>query len=52
MAQPLRALTLLQQDMGLNPSTPIAAHNYLQLHFHWMQDPHTGISAGKTPVHM
>jgi len=52
LAQQLRALAALPEDLGSIPNNHIAAHNCLQLQFQGIQHPHTDIHAGKTPMHM
>lgn len=52
MAQWLRALVALPDVLSSIPSTRMAVHSCLYVQSQGIQHPHTGIRAGKTPVHI
>ena len=52
MAQQLRALAALPEDLGSIPSTNVAVCTCLYLQFPGIQHPRTHIHAGKTLMHI
>jgi hypothetical protein len=52
MAQQLRALAALAENLGLIASTHMVPHTCQWLQFQGFWHPHTGMYAGKAAVHM
>ena len=52
MAQQSRTQSSFPEDQASIPSTHMAAYNCLKLQFSGIEHLHSGINAGKTPMHI